>query len=212
MRYLIICGHSREPRGARRRARRREPATGISCSSSAIWSATAPSRTRSSTHPRARPARGHPRQPRQGRLRPRGRQQLQPRRARSRRSGRSRRSRPTTAVPARAARRPRRPSTSTSRSATARPSTRTTTSSMPTTRCARSERAARPVCLFGHTHLPVVFHYENEMFDGFVPEPDEETTSPCGRGAVSDQRRFRGAAARRRPARGVWASTTEELR
>jgi diadenosine tetraphosphatase ApaH/serine/threonine PP2A family protein phosphatase len=34
----------------------------------------------------------------------------------------------------------------------------------------------RPVCLFGHTHLPVVFHYENELFDGFIPEPDEETT------------------------------------
>ena len=33
----------------------------------------------------------------------------------------------------------------------------------------------RPVCLFAHTHLPVVFHYENEMFDGFVPEPDAET-------------------------------------
>ena len=33
--------------------------------------------------------------------------------------------------------------------------------------------SARPLCLFGHTHLPVVFHYENEMFDGFVPEPDD---------------------------------------
>ena len=33
--------------------------------------------------------------------------------------------------------------------------------------------SARPVCLFGHTHLPVVFHYENEMFDGYVPDvPD----------------------------------------
>ncbi len=35
--------------------------------------------------------------------------------------------------------------------------------------------SGRPVCLFGHTHLPVVFHYENDSFDGFVPEPDEET-------------------------------------
>jgi diadenosine tetraphosphatase ApaH/serine/threonine PP2A family protein phosphatase len=35
-----------------------------------------------------------------------------------------------------------------------------------------SERA---VCLFAHTHLPVVFHYEKEMFDGFVPEGDSET-------------------------------------
>jgi diadenosine tetraphosphatase ApaH/serine/threonine PP2A family protein phosphatase len=36
--------------------------------------------------------------------------------------------------------------------------------------------SARPVCLFAHTHLPVVFHYEHEVFDGFVPEPDVETT------------------------------------
>ena len=34
----------------------------------------------------------------------------------------------------------------------------------------------RPLCLFGHTHLPIVFHYENELFDGFVPESDQETT------------------------------------
>ena len=33
----------------------------------------------------------------------------------------------------------------------------------------------RPVCLFGHTHLPVVFHYEDEMFDGFVPEGDRSS-------------------------------------
>jgi len=33
--------------------------------------------------------------------------------------------------------------------------------------------SSRQVCLFAHTHLPVVFHYENEMFDGFVPEGDQ---------------------------------------
>ncbi len=33
--------------------------------------------------------------------------------------------------------------------------------------------ASRPVCLFGHTHLPVVFHYENEMFDGYVPDGND---------------------------------------
>jgi diadenosine tetraphosphatase ApaH/serine/threonine PP2A family protein phosphatase len=36
--------------------------------------------------------------------------------------------------------------------------------------------SGRPVCLFAHTHLPVVFHYENELFDGFVPEGDEQTS------------------------------------
>ena len=64
-----------------------------------------------------------------------------------------------------------------SRSATARRSTRTTTSSTPTTRCVRLATTSRPVCLFGHTHLPVVFHYENEMFDGYVPER-ERAASP----------------------------------
>jgi diadenosine tetraphosphatase ApaH/serine/threonine PP2A family protein phosphatase len=39
--------------------------------------------------------------------------------------------------------------------------------------------SGRPVCLFGHTHLPVVFHCEKEIFDGFVPE-DEETTIDLG--------------------------------
>ena len=32
--------------------------------------------------------------------------------------------------------------------------------------------SGRSVCLFGHTHLPVVFHYQDEAFDGFVPESD----------------------------------------
>jgi diadenosine tetraphosphatase ApaH/serine/threonine PP2A family protein phosphatase len=36
--------------------------------------------------------------------------------------------------------------------------------------------STRQLCLFGHTHLPVVFHYENETFDGFVPEGDQPTT------------------------------------
>ena len=36
--------------------------------------------------------------------------------------------------------------------------------------------SARQLCLFGHTHLPVVFHQQGEAFDGFVPEPDKITT------------------------------------
>ena len=34
----------------------------------------------------------------------------------------------------------------------------------------------RPICLFAHTHLPVVFQYENEMFEGLVPQGDEPTS------------------------------------
>jgi len=41
----------------------------------------------------------------------------------------------------------------------------------------------RPLCLFGHTHLPVVFHYENELFDGFVPEADEDSSIALGASA-----------------------------
>jgi diadenosine tetraphosphatase ApaH/serine/threonine PP2A family protein phosphatase len=32
--------------------------------------------------------------------------------------------------------------------------------------------STRPVCLFAHTHLPVVFHYQNETFDGYIPQGD----------------------------------------
>ncbi len=36
------------------------------------------------------------------------------------------------------------------------------------------DAANRSLCLFGHTHLPVVFRRSPEMFDGFMPEgPDD---------------------------------------
>jgi diadenosine tetraphosphatase ApaH/serine/threonine PP2A family protein phosphatase len=36
------------------------------------------------------------------------------------------------------------------------------------------DAASRPVCLFGHTHLPVVFRRSPALFDGFMPEgPDD---------------------------------------
>jgi diadenosine tetraphosphatase ApaH/serine/threonine PP2A family protein phosphatase len=38
--------------------------------------------------------------------------------------------------------------------------------------------SSRPVCLFGHTHLPVIFQYENEIFDGYVPQGDDRSTIP----------------------------------
>ena len=36
----------------------------------------------------------------------------------------------------------------------------------------------RPVCLFGHTHLPVVFRRGVETFDGFMPQGSETLTVP----------------------------------
>ena len=38
------------------------------------------------------------------------------------------------------------------------------------------DATSRPLCLFGHTHLPVVFRRHPALFDGFVPEgPDDST-------------------------------------
>lgn len=38
------------------------------------------------------------------------------------------------------------------------------------------DAAARQVCLFGHTHLPVTFRRAAELFDGFMPEGSDELT------------------------------------
>ena len=35
--------------------------------------------------------------------------------------------------------------------------------------------ARRPVCLFGHTHLPVVFEQSESTLDGFIPDEQGET-------------------------------------
>ena len=38
------------------------------------------------------------------------------------------------------------------------------------------EAGDRQLCLFGHTHLPVVFRRSGELYDGFLPEGDVDTT------------------------------------
>ncbi len=38
------------------------------------------------------------------------------------------------------------------------------------------EAGDRQLCLFGHTHLPVVFRRAGTMYDGFLPEGDADTT------------------------------------
>jgi predicted phosphodiesterase len=45
------------------------------------------------------------------------------------------------------------------------------------------EAGVRPVCLFGHTHLPVIFRRQGEVFDGFVPEEEAQTRVPIAEGA-----------------------------
>lgn len=37
------------------------------------------------------------------------------------------------------------------------------------------DTTSRPLCLFGHTHLPVIFRRDPSVFDGFMPSGDEET-------------------------------------
>jgi len=38
------------------------------------------------------------------------------------------------------------------------------------------DAASRPLCLFGHTHLPVVFRRHPALFDGFMPEGPADST------------------------------------
>jgi predicted phosphodiesterase len=40
------------------------------------------------------------------------------------------------------------------------------------------DAATRPVCLFGHTHLPVIFLRDADHFDGYVPAGAAETPVP----------------------------------
>jgi diadenosine tetraphosphatase ApaH/serine/threonine PP2A family protein phosphatase len=39
------------------------------------------------------------------------------------------------------------------------------------------DAASRPLCLFGHTHLPVIFRRDPSVFDGFVPDGGETTVA-----------------------------------
>ena len=41
----------------------------------------------------------------------------------------------------------------------------------------------RPLCLFGHTHLPVIFRVVDQTFDGEGPDPNRETVVRLQRGA-----------------------------
>ena len=103
-----------------------------------------------------------------------------------------------------------------SRSVTARRSTRTCTSSTTSTRCARCARRRRPLCLFGHTHVPAMFRLRTTPARRTAPRRAGavlESTAPP-RGArfsidletgrpLSRELRRRRPAARRRPARRV---------
>jgi predicted phosphodiesterase len=40
------------------------------------------------------------------------------------------------------------------------------------------DAGTRPLCLFGHTHLPVIFRRSEDVLDGFVPEGEHETQVP----------------------------------
>lgn len=42
--------------------------------------------------------------------------------------------------------------------------------------------ASRPLCLYGHTHLPAIFRQVDDAFEGGTPDPDRDTVVPLQRG------------------------------
>jgi diadenosine tetraphosphatase ApaH/serine/threonine PP2A family protein phosphatase len=44
------------------------------------------------------------------------------------------------------------------------------------------EAAERPLCLYGHTHLPAIFRMFDDHYEGGVPDPDREVVVPLQRG------------------------------
>jgi diadenosine tetraphosphatase ApaH/serine/threonine PP2A family protein phosphatase len=45
------------------------------------------------------------------------------------------------------------------------------------------ESAERPLCLYGHTHLPAIFRKLDDHYEGAPPDPDREVMVPLQRGA-----------------------------
>jgi len=45
------------------------------------------------------------------------------------------------------------------------------------------ESADRPLCLYGHTHLPAIFRKVDDHYEGAPPDPDREVLLPLQRGA-----------------------------
>jgi diadenosine tetraphosphatase ApaH/serine/threonine PP2A family protein phosphatase len=41
----------------------------------------------------------------------------------------------------------------------------------------------RPLCLYGHTHLPAIFRHVDDHYEGAPPDPDREVLLPLQRGA-----------------------------
>jgi len=45
------------------------------------------------------------------------------------------------------------------------------------------DSADRPLCLYGHTHLPAIFRKVDDHYEGAPPDPDREVVLPLQRGA-----------------------------
>jgi diadenosine tetraphosphatase ApaH/serine/threonine PP2A family protein phosphatase len=45
------------------------------------------------------------------------------------------------------------------------------------------DSADRPLCLYGHTHLPAIFRKLDDHYEGAPPDPDREVVLPLQRGA-----------------------------
>jgi len=44
------------------------------------------------------------------------------------------------------------------------------------------DAATRPLCLYGHTHLPAIFRRLDDHYEGGIPDPDREVIVPLQRG------------------------------
>ena len=159
------------------------------------------------------PVLGDPRQPRQGRRRPRAVRRLQ-RRGPQRDPLDLRGAHATTTATGWPPCRPGRwPSTTCSRSATARRSTRTPTCSTRPTCCARCRRRSRRLCLFGHTHVQVGYRLARVLAHAGDRRPATAAArSRIGERPLPDQPGIGRTAARRRSARRLRASTTPTRR
>ena len=45
------------------------------------------------------------------------------------------------------------------------------------------DAAEKPLCLFGHTHLPVIFRKVDDFYEGTAPDPNKQVLLPLQRGA-----------------------------
>jgi diadenosine tetraphosphatase ApaH/serine/threonine PP2A family protein phosphatase len=77
------------------------------------------------------------------------------------------------------------------------------------------QSASRPICLFGHTHLPVMFRILDDALEGAPPDPDVETAlsiEPDGRYLINVGSVGQPRDGDPRAAYGIFDDTAREIR